>query len=271
MGSLQTGRMFPIYRCLGTVSGRITIDSPNLQHLRRTNRDVFSAEAGNTLIYPDYSQFEPGILADDSEDKYLTRDYNSGDLYVSLSKKVFGSESDRDSAKILFLAFCYGMKPAALSRLAAENTGRPMQEMRRILNSFFGRYKRLYSWAAELRDELVLHGRIRTRLGNSRLRTHVSGRLSQDEARWVISQRIQGTAAMLLKRVIIEIHKKHNNVGILLPMHDALLLQVPRADAEKKKQQIRRIFINTFKEECPEIEPRVSFKLFSESEPPAVQ
>ena len=110
LGGISSDRIHPYYRTIGTVTGRITVEAPLLQNLKATHRDVIAADDGMALLYPDYSQFEPGILADDSHDPELTQGFNAGDLYKALSSALFGSDAQRDSAKLLFLSFCYGMK-----------------------------------------------------------------------------------------------------------------------------------------------------------------
>ena len=266
LGAINTDRLYPKYKILGTITGRIIIESPSLQYVRRMNRDIVQPDEGKVFLYPDYSQFEPGIMADDSRDERLINDFNSGDLYLSLSDALFKKEGFRDSAKILFLAFCYGMSLERMIDFASESAGLRKSRVASVLNEFFGKYKKLLIWRNNLEKELLAKKRIGTRNGNYRYRTFRSKSLKDSEKRWVISQRIQGTASLILKNTILDINRSFFDVDILLPMHDALLLQVPIEREQEYKTAIQEIFINHFKCLCPTISPRVSFKPFFNEE-----
>ncbi|MEF2549721.1 hypothetical protein VQ045_21765, partial [Aurantimonas sp. E1-2-R+4] len=67
------GRIYPIFGVLGTISARILVSDPYLQQLRRSYRSLIAAEPNTRLIYLDYSQFEPGILAGLSGDEGMSR------------------------------------------------------------------------------------------------------------------------------------------------------------------------------------------------------
>jgi DNA polymerase I-like protein with 3'-5' exonuclease and polymerase domains len=266
LGAINSNRVFPEYKTLGTVTGRILVESPNIQNIKSTNRGIFKPENDKVFLYPDYSQFEPGIMADDSKDEDLINDFNSGDIYLSLSERLFGNTEDRKYAKIIFLSFCYGMKIDRMIRLAADASGKPIREIEKSIKSFFGKYKKLNEWKENLMMELKDNGRIGTRLGCYRYRTRASKYpLNNEEKRWVISQRIQGTAALILKRVILRINKECPQFDILLPMHDALLLQVPKLDVKRSETTLTQIFIDEFMTECPAIKPRVTFDEFSKA------
>lgn len=263
IGGVIAERAYPIYNTLATVTGRIFAESPLLQHLKRSHRDVIGADRGKTLLYPDFSQFEPGIMADDSCDPQLLEDFNSGDLYTALSTCLFGDASHRSSAKILFLSFCYGMTLDGMTRHATEATGASADRIATALRSFFERYVRLSQWANGLERTLVAEGRIGTRLGNFRYRDQLDGDLTPREQRWVVSQRIQGTASLVFKRVILRIARELPDADILLPMHDALLLQVPVDGVSETRDLVQDIFVGEFQHECRRLRPRVTFESFA--------
>jgi DNA polymerase I-like protein with 3'-5' exonuclease and polymerase domains len=261
LGAIGVRRVYPVYNTLGTVSGRIMVSLPGLQFIKKANRDIVIADPGKALLYPDFAQFEPGVMADDSRDKTLQRDFNQGDVYAALSRRLFRSAEARNTAKILFLAFCYGMQPNALAKLVSIATHMPGTSARAAIDGFFGRYKTLSTWRMSLGSELRRTGRIGTRLGNFRYRTR-TGALSADEKRWVLSQRIQGTASLILKRIILGVAKRLPEVDILLPMHDALLVQAPEGDLEDTREGLRRVFVSECRKECPSVRPRVVFEDF---------
>ena len=115
-----------------------------------------------------------------------------------------------------------------------------------------------------VRNTLIKEKRIGTLLGNYRYRDFRNKQLAEVEKRWVISQHIQGTASLILKSVILEINRQFTDVEILLPVHDALLLQVPQDKKDMIKGEIETVFIRKFVERCPSIRPRVAFSDFVE-------
>ena len=82
-------RLFPIFSVMGTVSGRILVSDPYLQQLRRKYRALIAAETDMKLVYLDFAQFEPGVLAALCADEALIADYNDGDLYTALAERLF--------------------------------------------------------------------------------------------------------------------------------------------------------------------------------------
>ncbi|MCC6488835.1 MAG: hypothetical protein IT364_15155 [Candidatus Hydrogenedentes bacterium] len=263
LGAFPAGRAFPTFECMGTVTGRVTLKDPPIQNLKRTSRDVFLPEEGFQFVYPDYSQFEPGIMADDSGDSQLISDYNAGDLYSSLSVALFGSVRERAAAKILFLSFCYGMSHSRMASFAARLSGESLEDCQRAIAEFFGRYTQLDEWQGSIEARLLTEGRVGSHMGNYRYRDSSGKQLSPIERRWAATQRIQGTASLILKKVMIRIFRECESIKMLIPMHDAVLCEVPQEVYDDCAKQLERLFIEEFHAECPSVEPRVTFNAFS--------
>ncbi|MCX5705875.1 MAG: DNA polymerase [Candidatus Omnitrophica bacterium] len=264
-GAIGQGRIYPIYDPIGTVTGRILVKTPNIQQLHKTSREVIVNDRGYSLLYPDYCQFEPGILADDSKDHQLIRSYNSGDVYNSLSIAIFGDVAQRKLAKIIFLAFSFGMPKNNLVNLVKEVSKQNTITIEKVIDSFFDKFEDIEPWKKQLQNELQKEGRIASRNGNYRYRKNKNLKtLTRDEQKWVISQRVQGTAALILKESILEISRKVTKAQFLVPMHDAALYQVPETKISQYKKAIESIFVNVYKKECPSIKPKISFNRFSD-------
>lgn len=265
-GAIGGGKIHPIFDGMGTVTGRILVKSPAIQQLKKSSRDVIVADKSYTLLYPDFNQFEPGIMADDSGDEALIKLYNSGDVYDALSNAVFGNKGDRKTAKQVFLSFSYGMTQERIVELISAFTNDDPDSVGILVSKFFDQFSVIQKWKEGLFAELLEKGRVGTRYGNYRYRKNDKKKtLSDVEKRWVISQRIQGTASLIVKRCILKIAHELPDTKFLIPMHDAVLYQVPSTDCEKRKGQIKAIFLEEFKRECPSIVPRVSFENFDQS------
>ena len=262
-GAIGENRVYPTYEGIGTITGRILVTTPNIQHLKRSSRDIIAPDAGNILLYPDFSQYEPGVLADDSGDRTLIEIYNSGDLYKALSLALFGTEEHRKTAKNLFLSFLYGMSQERMTGLIASFTKIDLIIAKNLVDSFFGRFINVPHWKQRLCDELLRTGRIGTRDGNYRYRRNKRrNTLTDVEKRWVISQRIQGTASLILKRCILRIQQEVPGSQFLIPMHDAVLYQVPVERMNQNKKLIEGVFLEEFSKECKTIKPKISFTPF---------
>jgi len=260
-GSLGQSRIFPDFDCMGTVTGRIIARNPFLQNLASEYRGMLCADPDRQLLYPDYKQCEPGILADDCRDQRFQTDYNSGDVYEALATELFGSACHRDEAKLIFLFFCYGMAPRRIVQIASDITGLPTTRVGAAIDGFFGRYSGIVEWRSKLAQEIVRRGRVGTRLGNYRY--FESDTPEASALRWAQSQRIQGTAALILKMTMIEIDRSLPEVDMLLPMHDALLVQVPTEWNSEDRKRLNRIFCDTYESVCPDVRARVSFSHFA--------
>ena len=139
-----------------TVTGRITMSQPNLQHIPRpfqlssgrtvNIRTSFGAAAGKTLLSADYSQLELRILAHLSEDaalcSILSKCGGSGDVFRTVAsswrKKAVADVTDqeRQHAKQLCYGIVYGMGAKTL----ADQLDVTEQEALLFVDSFHSTY-----------------------------------------------------------------------------------------------------------------------------------
>lgn len=265
LGAIGRKRIFPIFEGIGTVTSRITVKSPTIQHLKSNSRDVFAPDRGYEFIYPDYCQFEPGILADDSRDEKIIQSYNTQDIYKALSIDLFGNEENRKIAKKIFLSFSYGMDKDNIVELLNEISDKEANYISTI-DKFFEDYNKIDDWRIKIQKELLETGKICTRMGNCRYRRTKSKYLKSSEKRWAVSQRIQGTASLILKKAILDVSTELKDAQFLIPMHDAVLYQLPKGSLPKYKKKIETIFQDNFVSICNSIVPRVSFENFHKPE-----
>lgn len=254
-------RIYPTFDSIGTITSRIMIKQPLIQHLRKSSRDIFLPDNQMKFIYADFGQFEPGILADKSNDKGMISQYNSGDIYEGLSKILFGDSSSRRLSKLLFLSYMYGMSMETLSNTISALIPSSDNEMQTRIELFFSEFMQLKTFKKGLEIELLSNNRIGTSNGNFRNRSSHSRKLTSKEKRWILSQKIQGTASLILKMAILDL-SKYQFIEFLIPMHDAVLFQVPSSMYKKSKSLIEEAFRKAFKNECPKINPKVTFESF---------
>ncbi|MHB8067331.1 MAG: DNA polymerase, partial [Desulfobaccales bacterium] len=162
----------------------------------------------------------------------------------------------------LFLAYSYGMGKTGLAKLTSKMVASIDTVSQILEDNFFNAFADIEIWKQHLYEKLLNKGRIGTALGNYRNRTK-KGPLDAREKRWTVSQVVQGTGALILKRVIKKLSHKIPEAKILLPMHDALLIEVPSDDEAEISRDIETVFLDTFIEMCPGTNPRVSLKPFA--------
>lgn len=261
-----TNRLFPIFHVLGTISGRILVSDPYLQQLRRAYRGLITGEPHHRLIYLDYAQFEPGVLAGLSGDPGLIRAYNEGDLYSALAELLFDNAAQRPIAKRVFLAFSYGMTPDRIATMLAGDA--PPGERTTYaakITGFFEAFPELASFRARQNDALIADGYVASLFGNRRLRTNGGGPLSLKEQRWALNQPVQSTASLIFKEALNGIIAEFGVEPVVLPVHDAVLLQFPDdGDFERRAQCASEIMVERFTHRIPGVNAKIKAGNFTD-------
>lgn len=258
------GRIYPEFQVHGTVTSRVLVSDPFIQQLRRKYRKVVGSDAGRSLAYMDYAQFEPGILASLSGDEGLIRAYNQGDMYEALSVALYGNAEHRPLSKRIFLAYSYGMTPDRIARLllGASVAAEEKATLVGKIDAFFAAYPGLVRYREEMHHALLRDGFVSSLLGNRRWRTS-EGSLTHKEMRWAVNQPVQATASLLFKEALIQLDHALGHDAILLPMHDAVLLQLPSERRDELVESARKIMVDAYTRRCPRITPRVTVEDFA--------
>ncbi|GAN15305.1 MULTISPECIES: DNA polymerase [Sphingomonas] len=214
---LRSGRVFPIVDTQGSRTSRIAVRSPFLQSLPRRYRDVICPDQGKSLCYVDFDQFEVGIMAALSNDPILHALFAEEDMYESFRIAKLGGQGARSGAKILFLAYAYGMKKHDLPIIGTK-FGFERAVVRDAFRSF-GVYEK---WKNSRIEEFEEVGYVSTSLGN---RFYYQGsKPTRKEKLSAVSQIVQGEGSLIFKKTLLKVDE-NDDVEMLLPMHDALLFQ----------------------------------------------
>lgn len=224
---LSKQRASPIIDLFGSITSRIYFKNPVFQNLAKRHRNIVVPEAGKVLSYIDYDQFEVGIMAALSMDPHMLRLYESSDIYNELSTSIFGGSEGRKLAKRLFLSYAYGMRRNSLIDAAASQGAD-----RKNVKEFFAKFTVFESWKKKIENKFEDSGKISPGFGNFQKREN-EGSLSEKERRSGVSQVVQGTASLIFKKALLGV-RSETDVRILVPMHDAVLIEhLPTYDANK--------------------------------------
>jgi DNA polymerase-1 len=248
-------KLHPIFEPYGTTTGRILCKDPEIQNISKANRDILKTPAGHSFLYIDYEQFEAGILGDLSQCRELIEMYNSSDIYNEIAMTVFNDKQARSFAKVLFLAYSYGMEQSSLRKMC----NRHAKGSAALLDNFLLQFERISQWKQELYEGVLENHSISTVFAGKKYFKLQSEGLTPKQQRSIVSQTVQGTGSLIFKHALVNTFREIESYGrVIMPMHDALLLLCPTDRASEASQAAARCMKAAFKQWCPSIEPKVS-------------
>ncbi|WP_304180271.1 DNA polymerase I [Leptotrichia trevisanii] len=247
----------------GTSTGRLSSANPNLQNIPvRTDdgiriRTGFVSKEGHSLISFDYSQIELRVLAELSKDRHLVQAYQDNqDLHNLTARKIFFkteedeiSRHERSIAKVINFSILYGKTPFGLSK----ELGITVQEASQYITTYFEEYPRVRKFLDIVTETAKLHGFVETFYGTRRYIRGINATNKNVQAqavRMAVNTVVQGTAANIIKKVMIELHeefKNDENIKMLLQVHDELIFEVRDEFAKEYMKKIEKIMENTVK------------------------
>ncbi|HXV61891.1 MAG TPA: DNA polymerase I [Vicinamibacteria bacterium] len=263
----KTGRIHTSFNQTVTATGRLSSSDPNLQNipirtaLGRRLRRAFVAERGYRLLSADYSQIELRVLAHLSRDEALIEAFRSGeDIHERTAKQVFGeaaglSEGEkRRRAKIINFSIIYGKTAFTLGKEFGVST----REAQAFIDAYLDRYPRVRDLIDEIVREARRTGKVRTLFGRQRYVPEIGSRNRTTRAaaeRVAVNTPVQGTAADLIKKAMIDLHRRLRNermgARLLLQVHDELVLEVPEGELEVTTELVRDTMENVHPLEVP--------------------
>jgi len=243
------GRLHTNFVQTGTATGRLSSREPNLQNIPvraeegRHIREAFIAKSGCVLISADYSQIELVILAHLSQDKNLISAFKENrDVHARTASLIFSIDENeikpeqRRMAKTINFGVIYGM---SAFRLANElNISRT--EAQNFINAYFNTYSGVRQFIENTINKTEQTGYVTTISGRRRyiptINSHNKTEKSAAE-RIAVNTPIQGSAADIVKMAMLNLDKKlteeKSKARLLLQVHDELILECPKSDAEK--------------------------------------
>ena len=251
----ETGRVHTSLNQAVAATGRLSSSDPNLQNipikteLGREIRRAFIAEPDHVLISADYSQIELRVLAHLSGDETLMAAFERGDdIHDQTATKVFGADSLLDPhelrrrAKIINYALLYGKTAFTL----AKDIGVTQQAAQQFIDAYFAGFPRVRAFIDQTLADAQASGVVKTMFGRRRPVPELTSRNFQIRAgaeRIAVNMPIQGTAADILKRAMIDLHSELPRRGLrarmILTVHDELLFESPREEAEAAAEFVR--------------------------------
>jgi DNA polymerase-1 len=240
----QTKRVHTGYSLASTTTGRLSSSEPNLQNIPvrtaegRKIRTAFISTPGHKLLSADYSQIELRVLAHVADIPQLRQAFADGiDIHAMTASEMFGVPVEgmpsevRRRAKAINFGIIYGISAFGLAnQLSIERS-----EAGDYIKKYFERFPGIKDYMESTKAFAREHGYVETIFGR---RAHYPEIKSSNPSMRAFNERaainapIQGSAADIIRRAMIQIEPALNAAGLsercrmLLQVHDELIFEV---------------------------------------------
>ncbi len=258
-----TARVHTSYNMVGTSTGRLSSNDPNLQNIPirteegRKIREAFIAEEGHVLVSVDYSQVELRLAAEMAGVEALQQAFKDGvDIHSLTASRVFDVPLDqvtpeiRRQAKAVNFGIIYGISGFGL----AKQLGCPVGEASAFIKRYLARFHEIETFMEETKDEAKRDGYVRTLYGR---KCYIPGIQDKNKMRvrgaerQAINAPLQGTAADIMKIAMGRMESALNKAGLsakmLLQVHDELIFEVKNNEIDKTIDIVRQCMEKSFK------------------------
>ena len=259
----ENSRIHTTFNQNGTSTGRLSSTNPNLQNIPSKTeegmkiRKGFVSKEGYSFISFDYSQIELRVLAELSKDENLVHAYSKDkDLHDLTARRLFYkteeeevTREERSIAKVINFSILYGKTPFGLSK----ELKIPMAEAKIYINTYFEQYPKVRTFLNDVLESARLNGFVETLYGTRRYISGINSsnkNLQAQAERMAVNTVVQGTAANILKVVMIELYKTlkdKTDIKMLLQVHDELIFEVKDESIDKYMTVIDDLMENTIK------------------------
>jgi len=237
------GRIHTRFNQMAATTGRLSSDRPNLQNIPirsesgRTIRRAFIAGEGAEFLVADYSQIELRVLAHMCGDPFLVEAFKKGsDIHTATAARVWALEEPevtadlRRTAKMINFGLLYGMEAFGL----ADRLGITRDEAQEHMNAYFSQFVDVKEFMASVVTLARNQGYTTTLFGRRRYLPELKSdnfRIRQMGERMALNAPVQGTAADIIKKAMIDLDVSLRSEGLastlILQIHDELILECP--------------------------------------------
>ncbi len=257
----NTGRVHTTFHQTVAATGRLSSQTPNLQNIpirtengQKVRKAFIPRDKEHILLAADYSQIELRLVAEISKDKNLMEAFLEGqDIHSATAAKVYGvgiDEVDRDmrsKAKMVNFGIIYAISAFGLS----QRLKIPRTEAKELIENYFEQYPNVKKYMDETVEFARQNGYTKTLLGRKRFFRDIDSRnhtLRSAAEREAINSPIQGSAADLIKKAMIDIHNELNKRQLksrmTLQVHDELVFDVFKPELEEVKDLVKDLMEN---------------------------
>ena len=263
----EDGRIHTIFTQTLTRTGRLSSISPNLQNIPARAeysaliRKAFVPDHNSKILSSDYSQVELRIFASMSKAINLINAFvNNEDIHTRTAADIFKVDMSsvtkdmRRTAKAVNFGILYGISSFGLS----EDLGIDVKTAKKFIDDYLENYPGIRDFQAKEIADAYANGYVRTLMNRKRVIGELKNKnymIRSSGERMALNTPIQGTAADILKKAMVEIYREFDKRNLkskmLIQVHDELVFNVLDDEIDEVSEIVRDIMENTFKIDVP--------------------
>jgi len=246
----DSSKIYAVFSQTATQTGRLSSHSPNLQNIpikeeftQKIRRIFVPSFKDGYILSSDYSQVELRVLAHFSREDNLIKAFNVGaDIHKHTAALLFSKDvsevtkREREIAKRVNFGIVYGMSSYGLAKELSVSEG----EARQFIDNYFVRYPKVKEFIDRTIKDVEEKGYVRTIMGRIRYLPDINSpdyELREFSRRQAVNTPIQGTAADIIKRAMVRIHREFERYSLssrlILQVHDELVFDVDKKELKK--------------------------------------
>ena len=261
------GRIHTIYTQALTRTGRLSSISPNLQNIPARGeyssliRSAFIPDSDSVLLSSDYSQVELRVFAHMSNTENLINAFvEDKDIHTKTASDIYHVSMDevtkdmRRTAKAVNFGIVYGISSFGL----ADDLGIDFKEAKSFIDNYLTTYPGIVKFMEDTKAGAYRDGYVKTLMGRKRVIEELQNKnfmIRSSGERMALNTPIQGTAADILKKAMVDIYAEFNKRNLkskmLLQVHDELVFNVVNDELEEVKELVRDLMENAYKLSVP--------------------
>ena len=263
----EDGRIHTIFTQTLTRTGRLSSISPNLQNIpasaeySKLIRTAFIPDSHSKLLSSDYSQVELRIFAHMSKADNLIQAFKDGkDIHTKTASDIFHvpmeevTKDMRRTAKAVNFGILYGISSFGLS----EDLGVDIATAKKFIDNYLETYPGISEYMEEEKKKAYDLGYVTTLMNRRRVVEELKNKnymIRSSGERIALNTPIQGTAADILKKAMVEIYDEFHKRGLkskmLIQVHDELVFNVLNDELEEVSSIVRDIMEHTIELSVP--------------------
>jgi DNA polymerase-1 len=245
-----TGKIHTRFNQSEAATGRLSSLNPNLQNIparteegRNIRKAFVTGEAGYCFFSADYSQVELRLMAHLSQARELIDAFLNGeDVHAATAAKIYHvpleevSPEMRRRAKTANFGIIYGISAWGL----AERLRIPRREGKELIDGYFQLYPGVKAYREQSVEKARERGYAETIMGRRRYLRDINSANAVVRGlaeRNAVNAPIQGSAADIIKKAMINIHRQMKERGMrsrmILQVHDELDFKCHRDELEE--------------------------------------
>lgn len=264
----RDGRVHTSFHQALTETGRLSSERPNLQNIpirtergKRIRAAIVASSPDHVLLSADYSQIELRMVAHLSGDEHLIDAFrHDADIHRQTAALVYGippeevTKEQRASCKQVNFGIIYGISAFGL----AQRIGCSRATAAEMIQTYFERFPKIRAFMEKTIEQARSNGYVTTILGRRRPLRDIASRNGTVRAgaeRNAINTPVQGSAADLIKLAMVRVahglRTQNLSAKLLLQVHDELLLDVPKTEADAVSKLVRDAMENAMELSVP--------------------